>query len=286
MSGGLVRLLRVGPAGGERPCVRREDGVVVDVSSVVKDYDGSFWVDGGVDRVRAAAAEDLPVVDLEHARVGACVARPPKVVCIGLNYSDHAAESGLAVPAEPVVFLKASNTVVGPYDDVRIPRGSERTDWEVELAVVIGREARYLRDEAEALAAVAGYAVSHDVSERGFQFERGGQWVKGKSCETFNPLGPWLVTADEVADPQALALSLRLNGETMQHGSTADMIFPVAHVVRYLSQFMVLEPGDVINTGTPAGVGLARDRYLRAGDVTELEVTGLGTQRQRFVPAP
>jgi 2-keto-4-pentenoate hydratase/2-oxohepta-3-ene-1,7-dioic acid hydratase in catechol pathway len=190
------------------------------------------------------------------------------------------------VPTEPVVFYKASNTVVGPYDDVHIPRGSTKTDWEVELGVVIGREARYLEDEAAALDAVAGYTVSHDVSEREFQLERGGQWVKGKSCETFNPLGPWLVTPDEVADPQALSLSLSVNGEVMQDGSTADMIFSVAHVVWYLSQFMVLEPGDLINTGTPAGVGMARQRYLADGDVTELEVEGLGQQRQRFVPAP
>jgi 2-keto-4-pentenoate hydratase/2-oxohepta-3-ene-1,7-dioic acid hydratase in catechol pathway len=268
--------------------VLRPDGTVVDVSSVVDDYDAGFLADGGAARLRAALADGarLPVVDVSAERVGPCLPRPSKVVCIGLNYSDHAAESGLAVPAEPVVFFKAPNTVVGPYDDVRIPRGSERTDWEVELAVVVGREGRYLPDESAALDVVAGYAVSHDVSERTFQLERGGQWVKGKSCETFNPLGPWLVTADEIPDVQDLSLSLTLNGETMQSGSTADMIFSVAHIVWYLSQFMVLEPGDVINTGTPAGVGLARDRYLHAGDVTELEIAGLGRQRQRFVPAP
>lgn len=283
-----MRLLRVGPPGRERPCVMRPDGTVVDVSTLVGDYDAAFLSGGGVGRLRSALedGERLPVVELSAERVGPCVPRPSKVVCIGLNYSDHAAESGLAVPAEPVVFFKAPSTVVGPYDDVRIPRGSEKTDWEVELGVVIGREGRYLPDESAALDVVAGYAISHDVSERAFQLDRGGQWVKGKSCETFNPLGPWLVTADEVEDAQALPLSLSLNGETMQSGSTADMIFSVAHVVWYLSQFMVLEPGDVINTGTPAGVGLARDRYLRAGDVTELEIPGLGRQRQRFVPAP
>ena len=283
-----MRLLRVGEVGRERPCVFREDGTVVDVSSLVDDYDGAFLAGGGVDRLRDALADaaDLPEVDLAEGRVGPCVARPPKVVCIGLNYSDHAAESGQPVPQEPVVFFKAPNTVVGPYDDVRIPRGSEKTDWEVELAIVIGQEGRYLPDEAAALDIVAGYAISHDVSERAFQLERGGQWVKGKSCETFNPLGPWLVTPDEAGDVQGLSLSLSLNGETMQEGTTADMIFPVAHLVHYLSRFMVLEPGDVINTGTPAGVGMARQRYLRPGDVTELEVAGLGRQRQRFVPAP
>jgi 2-keto-4-pentenoate hydratase/2-oxohepta-3-ene-1,7-dioic acid hydratase in catechol pathway len=283
-----VRLLRVGEVGRERPCVFREDGTVVDVSSLVDDYDGAFLAGGGVDRLRDAltGAADLPEVDLAEERVGPCVARPPKIVCIGLNYSDHAAESGQPVPQEPVVFFKAPNTVVGPYDEVRIPRGSEKADWEVELAIVIGQEGRYLPDEAAALDIVAGYAISHDVSERAFQLERGGQWVKGKSCETFNPLGPWLVTPDEAGDVQGLSLSLSLNGETMQEGTTADMIFPVAHLVHYLSQFMVLEPGDVINTGTPAGVGMARQRYLRPGDVTELEIAGLGRQRQRFVPAP
>ena len=283
-----MRLLRVGEVGRERPCVFREDGTVVDVSSLVDDYDGAFLAGGGVDRLRDAltGAADLPEVDLAEERVGPCVARPPKIVCIGLNYSDHAAESGQPVPQEPVVFFKAPNTVVGPYDEVRIPRGSEKTDWEVELAIVIGQEGRYLPDEAAALDIVAGYAISHDVSERAFQLERGGQWVKGKSCETFNPLGPWLVTPDEAGDVQGLSLSLSLNGETMQEGTTADMIFPVAHLVHYLSQFMVLEPGDVINTGTPAGVGMARQRYLRPGDVTELEIAGLGRQRQRFVPAP
>ena len=283
-----MRLLRVGEPGRERPCVRREDGTVVDVSSLITDVDGGFLAGGGVERLRAdmSSRTDLPVVDVDAERIGPCVARPPKVVCIGLNYVDHAEESGQPVPTEPVVFFKAANTVVGPYDDVHIPRTSEKTDWEVELGIVIGSTARYLPDEAAATDVIAGYAVSHDVSERAFQLERGGQWVKGKSCETFNPLGPWLVTPDEVDDVQQLALSLTVNGETMQSGSTSDMIFSAAHVVWYLSQFMVLEPGDLINTGTPAGVGMARQQYLRAGDVTKLEVEGLGRQRQRFVPAP
>jgi len=209
-------------------------------------------------------------------------------VCIGLNYADHAAESGAALPAEPVVFMKDPATVVGPNDDVRIPRTSTKTDWEVELGVVIGATARYL-DRVEAAAAViAGYCVSHDVSERHFQLERGGQWDKGKSCETFNPMGPWLVTADEVPEPQTLALWLRVNGDVRQNGNTSNMIFPVLEVVHYLSQFMVLEPGDVVNTGTPAGVGLGMKppTYLRAGDVVELGVEGLGEQRQSFVTAP
>lgn len=284
-----MRLLRVGPQGQERPCVLREDGTVVDVSSEVDDYTADFFAGDGLSRLRTAVdSRELPAVDVDADRIGACVARPGKIICVGLNYRDHAAESGLPAPEEPVIFFKAPNTVVGPNDDVRVPRGSDKTDWEVELAIVIGAEGRYLADEDAALSIVAGYAVSHDVSERAFQLERGGQWVKGKSCETFNPLGPYLVTPDEVADVQALSLSLSLNGEKMQSGTTADMIFPVAHIVHYLSQFMVLEPGDVINTGTPAGVGMGQSpqRFLRAGDVTELEIDGLGRQRQLFVPAP
>jgi 2-keto-4-pentenoate hydratase/2-oxohepta-3-ene-1,7-dioic acid hydratase in catechol pathway len=284
-----MRLLRVGAAEAERPCVL-VDGVVRDVSGVVADYDGAFLADGGLGRLRSLVAESvdtLPEVD-PGERVGPPVRRPGKVVCIGLNYADHAAESGAERPSEPVVFMKDPSTVVGPCDDVRVPRGSEKTDWEVELGVVIGATARYLDSTEDAAGVIAGYCVSHDVSERHFQLERGGQWDKGKSCETFNPLGPWLVTADEVTDPQQLAIWLRVNGESRQQGSTSDMIFPVHEVVRYLSQFMVLEPGDVVNTGTPAGVGLGMKppSYLRAGDVVELGVEGLGEQRQRFVAAP
>ncbi|PZG15054.1 2-hydroxyhepta-2,4-diene-1,7-dioate isomerase [Nonomuraea aridisoli] len=248
------------------------------------EIDGAFLASGGVERVREALQRGaLPVVDAEGLRIGAPIARPGKIVCIGLNYRDHAAESGAEVPAEPVVFMKASNTMVGPYDDVLIPKGSVKTDWEVELAVVIGKEARYLGSREEALGVIAGYAVANDVSEREFQLERGGQWDKGKSCETFNPLGPWLVTPDEVGDPQDLPLRLWVNGEPRQDGTTKDMIFDVAEVVRYLSRFMVLEPGDVINTGTPAGVamGMPGQPYLRAGDVVELEIGGLGRQRQK-----
>jgi 2-keto-4-pentenoate hydratase/2-oxohepta-3-ene-1,7-dioic acid hydratase in catechol pathway len=284
-----MRLLRAGAAGAERPCVL-VDGVVRDVSGQVSDYDGAFLAGGGLDRLRAlvaAGVETYPVVD-PGERVGPPVRRPGKVVCIGLNYADHAAESGAATPAEPIIFLKDPSTVVGPNDDVRVPRRSEKTDWEVELGVVIGSTARYLDSTADAAGVIAGYCVSHDVSERHFQLERGGQWDKGKSCETFNPLGPWLVTADEVPDVQALALWLRVNGASRQDGSTSNMIFPVLEIVHYLSQFMVLEPGDVVNSGTPAGVGLGMrpPTFLRAGDVVELGVEGLGEQRQHFVTAP
>lgn len=278
-----MKLLRVGAPGAERPAVLDGTGVLRDLSGVVADIDGALLAGDGLDRVRAALdGGALPAVG-PGERIGPPVARPGKVVCIGLNYSDHAAETGAPLPAEPVVFLKAPSTVVGPDDRVLIPRRSTKTDWEVELAVVIGRTARYLDSRAEAMACVAGYAISNDVSEREFQLERGGQWDKGKSCETFNPLGPWLVTADEVADPQDLGLRLRVNGVTRQDGKTSDMVFGVAEVVRYLSWFMVLEPGDVINTGTPAGVALGQPDpkpYLREGDVVEVEIDGLGRQRQ------
>ncbi|RVX44390.1 2-keto-4-pentenoate hydratase/2-oxohepta-3-ene-1,7-dioic acid hydratase in catechol pathway [Nonomuraea polychroma] len=276
-----MKLLRVGPVGQERPAVLDEAGNLRDIGE--PEIDGAFLASGGVARVREALERgDLPAIDTEGLRVGAPIARPGKIVCIGLNYSDHAAESGLEAPAEPVVFMKAPNTMVGPYDEVLVPRGSVKTDWEVELAVVIGRQARYLESREEALGVIAGYAVSNDVSEREFQLERGGQWDKGKSCETFNPLGPWLVTADEVGDPQNLPMRLWVNGERRQDGDTKNMIFDVAEIVRYLSQFMVLEPGDVINTGTPAGValGMPGQPYLKAGDVMELEIEGLGRQRQ------
>ncbi|MEV0144156.1 MULTISPECIES: fumarylacetoacetate hydrolase family protein [unclassified Nonomuraea] len=276
-----MKLLRVGPVGQERPVVMDDAGNLRDIGE--PDIDGAFLASGGVARVREALERDeLPVVVGEGLRVGPPIARPGKIVCIGLNYSDHAAESGADVPAEPVVFMKASNTMVGPYDEVLVPRGSVKTDWEVELAVVIGKRARYLDGREEALDVVAGYAVANDVSEREFQLERGGQWDKGKSCETFNPLGPWLVTADEIPDPQSLALRLWVNDELRQDGDTKNMIFDVAEIVRYLSRFMVLEPGDVINTGTPAGVamGMPGQPYLRAGDVMELEIEGLGRQRQ------
>ncbi|MET8506213.1 fumarylacetoacetate hydrolase family protein [Streptomyces sp. NPDC004787] len=285
-----MKLLRVGPAGAERPALLDQDGTLRDLSALVEDIDGALLADGSaLDRIRAAlGAGVLPALDPAGLRIGPPVGRIGKVVCIGLNYHGHAAETGQATPAEPVVFLKAADTVVGPDDTVLVPRGSVKTDWEVELAVVIGRTARYLETDEEALAHVAGYAVAHDVSEREFQIERGGTWDKGKNCETFNPLGPWLVTADEVPDPQALGLRLWVNGELKQDGHTSDQIFPVARVVRYVSRFMTLYPGDVINTGTPAGVAMGQPEpkpYLRAGDVVELEVEGLGRQRQELKDA-
>ncbi|MEV8566757.1 fumarylacetoacetate hydrolase family protein [Streptomyces sp. NPDC051322] len=280
-----MKLLRVGTAGAERPALLDERGILRDLSGLVTDIDGDLLADeAALSRVRAAAAAGvLPAIEAEGLRTGPPVARIGKIVCIGLNYHDHATETGAAIPSEPILFMKAPDTVVGPDDTVLVPRGSAKTDWEVELAVVIGRTARYLGSAEEALGHVAGYAIAHDVSEREFQIERGGQWDKGKNCETFNPLGPWLVTADEVPDPQALPLKLWVNGELKQDGKTADQIFPVGEVVRYLSQFMTLYPGDVINTGTPAGVAMGQPEpkpYLRAGDVVELEIGGLGKQRQ------
>ncbi|GII77375.1 2-hydroxyhepta-2,4-diene-1,7-dioate isomerase [Sphaerisporangium rufum] len=277
-----MKLVRVGPRGAERPGVVAPDGRVLDLSSVTADIDGAFLAGDGLARARAALdAGELPPA-VPHERIGAPIARPGKIVCIGLNYSDHAEETGATPPAEPVVFLKASDTMIGPDDEVLVPRRSVKTDYEVELAVVIGRTARYLAGPEDAAGVIAGYAIANDVSEREFQIERGGQWDKGKSCETFNPLGPWLVTADEIADPQALGMRLWVNGELRQDGDTKNQIFGVHHVIWYLSQFMVLEPGDVVNTGTPAGVAMGRgpDAYLRAGDVVELEIDGLGRQRQ------
>jgi 2-keto-4-pentenoate hydratase/2-oxohepta-3-ene-1,7-dioic acid hydratase in catechol pathway len=277
--------MRVGPPGRERPAVLLPDGTAVDASPVAADYDTDFFAGGGLAAL-ARAVEDRRLEPLPanrvHGRLGPPIARPPKIVCVGLNYADHARESGQALPSEPSIFLKAPYTLVGPEDDVLIPRGSTKTDYEVELGVVIGRAARYLDDPSLAEEHVAGYCVSNDVSEREFQLERGGQWDKGKSCETFNPLGPWLVTPEEVGDPRRLQLTTRVDGDLRQDGCTKDMVFGVDYLVWYLSQFMVLEPGDLINTGTPAGVGLGMNppRYLRAGSVVELEISGLGRQRQ------
>jgi 2-keto-4-pentenoate hydratase/2-oxohepta-3-ene-1,7-dioic acid hydratase in catechol pathway len=280
-----MRLARLGPRGAEIPTVV-VDGTHLDLRPITPDIGPAFLADGGLEKVSAALAAGAlePLAGAADLRVGAALARPGKIVCIGLNYRDHAAETGAAIPDEPVVFMKDPSTVVGPFDEVLVPRGSTKTDWEVELGVVIGTTARYLASPDDALRHVAGYVLSHDVSEREFQLERGGQWDKGKSCETFNPLGGELVTADEIADPQDLRLQLSVNGVLRQDGTTADMVFPVAHVVWYLSQFMVLEPGDVINTGTPAGVamGIEGQPYLRAGDVVELAISGLGSARQTF----
>ncbi|WP_435822981.1 MULTISPECIES: fumarylacetoacetate hydrolase family protein [Micromonospora] len=276
--------MRIGPVGAERPVLF--DGTDhFDLSGVTADIDAAFLAGDPVARVRAAGP--LPRLDVTGERVGAPIARPGAVLCIGQNYAAHAAESGVAPPERPILFHKSPNTVVGPYDRVLIPRGSTRTDWEVELAVVIGRPARYLDSPADALAHVAGYAVANDVSERDYQFaDPGGQWAKGKSCETFNPLGPWLVTPDEVADPQALRLRSWVNGAPRQDSRTADMIFDVAYLIWHLSQFTVLEPGDLVNTGTPQGVALSgRFPYLAAGDVMEMEIDGLGRQRTALAPA-
>jgi len=275
-----MKYLRVGPAGAERP-VALVDGRHLDLSGVTADIDGAFLAAGGLSSEDAA---NLPEVDITGLRIGPPIARPGAVVCVGLNYAAHAAESGAQPPAQPVIFYKAPNTVVGPNDGILIPRGSAKTDWEVELAVVIGKTARYLSSPDEALGHVAGFARSNDVSEREFQIEvSGGQWSKGKSCETFNPLGPWLVTPDEVDLAGGLRLRSWVNGEPRQDSVTTDMIFDVGFLVWHLSQFMVLDPGDLLNTGTPQGVALSgRFPYLSPGDVVELEIDGLGRQRSEL----
>jgi 2-keto-4-pentenoate hydratase/2-oxohepta-3-ene-1,7-dioic acid hydratase (catechol pathway) len=284
-----MQLIRLGPIGAERPAVRAGDGTVYDVSSLTRDIDGAFLADDGITRVHdALTARTLPPLpDAATLRVGAPIARPQAVICIGQNYAAHAAESGSKPPAQPVIFFKHPNTVIGPYDEVMIPRGSHKTDWEVELAVVIGKRARYLDSPDEALSCVAGYTISNDVSERTFQRDdSGGQWSKGKCCETFNPLGPWLVPADEIPDPQNLRLRTFVNDEPRQDSTTKDMIFPVAYLIHHLSQFLVLEPGDIINTGTPQGVALSgRFPYLKPGDTMSLDITDLGTQRQHLTQA-
>lgn len=279
-----MRLLRVGDLGEERPAIMDADGVLRDLSGVVSDVAGASLLPESLAKLRRINPKDLPLV-AGKPRVGACVGNAGKFICIGLNYSDHAAESGMAVPAEPVVFMKATSAICGPYDDVMIPRGSEKTDWEVELGVVIGSPARYVTEQ-EALSHVAGYCVVNDVSERAFQLEGTGQWVKGKSADTFGPIGPWLVTTEEVPDPQALNLWLEVDGHRYQNGSTATMVFGVAYLISYLSRFMSLQPGDIISTGTPPGVGLGQKPpvYLRPGNVIRLGVEGLGEQRQRVVP--
>jgi len=286
-----MKLMRIGPVGEERAAVLVGDGVYVDVSDLESTYDEAFFASGRIADLPAVVLERVAagaVHELDGRRIGSPIARPHQVLCIGLNYSDHALETGQAVPDEPILFTKSPNTVVGPHDTVLIPRGSTKTDWEVELGIVIGTRCRYLADEQEAAAHIAGYVLVNDVSERAFQMERGGQWSKGKSAETFNPCGPWLVTPDEIDDVLGLSMWLDVNDERRQTGSTATMIFSPTYLVHYLSQFMVLEPGDLINTGTPPGVGLGMmpATYLVPGDVMELGVDGLGTQRQRLEAAP
>ncbi len=281
-----MKLLRFGAQGAEKPAVLDENGVIRDLSSVVGDIAGEALSADGIAQIAAVDLTKLPAVSAD-VRLGPCVAGTGKFICIGLNYADHAAESGMDVPPEPVVFMKATSAICGPNDPILIPRGSEKTDWEVELAVIIGKRAKYVREE-DAMDYVAGYAVTNDVSERSYQLERAGNWTKGKSCDNFGQLGPWLVTKDEVADPQNLGMWLSVNGKKMQDGSTKTMVYGVAHLVSYLSQFMSLMPGDVISTGTPPGVGmgLKPQQFLRAGDVVELGVEGLGTQRQDVIPDP
>jgi 2-keto-4-pentenoate hydratase/2-oxohepta-3-ene-1,7-dioic acid hydratase in catechol pathway len=278
-----LKLVRYGAPGKERPGIVDANGTIRDLSSVVPDIAGSALSPASLAKIAAVNLSELPAVDAS-VRLGSCVAQPGKFLCIGLNYSDHAAESGLAVPAEPVLFMKASSAICGPNDDVVIPRGSLKTDWEVELGVVIGTKAKYV-SEADALKHVAGYCVINDVSERAFQLEGTGQWVKGKSADTFGPTGPWLVTSEEVADPQALSMWLEVDGHRYQNGSTSTMVFGVAHLVSYVSRFMSLHPGDIISTGTPPGVGLGQKPpvYLKAGQVMRLGVDGLGEQRQTVV---
>ncbi|PRA66921.1 2-hydroxyhepta-2,4-diene-1,7-dioate isomerase [Ochrobactrum sp. MYb18] len=275
-----MKFLRYGETGQEKPGLLDADGTIRDLSAHVSDLSGAVLSPEALAKLGSLDVNALPKVE-GNPRLGPCVAGTGKFICIGLNYADHAAESGMAVPPEPVIFMKATSAIVGPNDDLLIPRGSEKTDWEVELGIVIGKTAKYVSED-DALDYVAGYCTLHDVSERAFQIERAGQWTKGKSCDTFGPTGPWLVTKDEVADPQNLGMWLKVNGETMQDGSTKTMVYGVRHLVSYLSQFMSLQPGDIISTGTPPGVGMGMKppRYLKAGDVVELGIEGLGTQKQ------
>ena len=278
-----MKLLRFGAPGQERPGLLDSSGRIRSLEGIVADVAYDALSNASLDRLRQLNVDSLPIVDGD-VRLGPCVGGTRKFLCVGLNYADHAAESGMTVPPEPVVFMKATSAICGPNDDVRIPRGSQKSDWEVELGVVIGERAKYVA-EADALNYVAGYCIVNDLSEREFQLERSGQWVKGKSCDTFGPLGPWLVTRDEVPDPQKLQLWLEVDGHRYQNGSTQTMVYGVAHLVSYLSQFMSLEPGDVVSTGTPPGVGLGLKppQYLRAGQTMRLGIEGLGEQRQTTV---
>jgi 2-keto-4-pentenoate hydratase/2-oxohepta-3-ene-1,7-dioic acid hydratase in catechol pathway len=278
-----MKLLRYGDSGREKPGVLDADGSIRDLSGVIGDLAGDVLLPDSIDRLSRLDRSALPRVGGE-ARLGPCVGRVGKFICIGLNYSDHAAESGMAVPAEPILFMKATSAICGPNDNVMIPRGSEKTDWEVELGIVIGKPAKYVA-EADGLSRVAGYCVVNDLSERAFQLEGTGQWVKGKSADTFGPIGPWLVTADEVPDPQNLELSLDVDGRTYQRGTTRNMIFSVAYLVSYISRFMSLQPGDIISSGTPPGIGMAQKppKYLRPGNRMRLGIGGLGQQNQLVV---
>lgn len=281
-----MKLIRFGAINHEKPGVLLADGTKIDVSAFGQDYDEVFFGSNGIDKLQewlGANKNSCPMV-ADNVRLGPPLARPSKIVCVGLNYAKHAAESGMDIPEEPVLFFKASSAIVGPNDSIVIPKGSEKTDWEVELAIVIGQKASYI-SEKDALRHVAGYVLHNDVSERAYQLERSGQWVKGKSCDTFAPIGPFIATPDEIGDPNNLNLWLTLNGAEMQNSNTSDFIFNIQHVVSYISQFMTLLPGDIISTGTPFGVGLGLTppRYLKAGDVVELGIEGLGVSKQTCI---
>lgn len=276
-----MKLMRVGPLGQEKPAILDADGAMRDLSGHIGDVEGAMLSDTTLEKLAALDLSALPTVPADR-RIGACVGNVGKFICVGLNYSDHAAESGMAIPTEPILFFKATTAICGPDDNVLIPRNSQKTDWEVELGVVIGKKAQYVA-EAEAMNHVAGYCLINDVSERAFQLEQGGQWVKGKSADTFGPIGPWMVTRDEVADPQNLHMWLEVDGKRFQDGNTSTMIFGVQHLVSYISQYMTLEPGDIISTGTPPGVGLGQKPpvYLKQGQEMRLGIQGLGEQRQK-----
>jgi len=280
-----MKLVRYGPPGREKPGIVDKDGKIRDLSRIVPDIAGEALSPSGLARIRRAKIDRLPLVK-GRPRLGACVGGTRHFIAIGLNYADHAAEAGAPIPKEPIIFSKAPSCVCGPNDNIVVPKGSTKLDWEVELGVVIGRRARYIAHEKDAFNYIAGYCVCNDVSEREFQLERSGQWMKGKGCETFGPIGPWLVTRDELKDPQNLGMWLTVNGETRQKGSTRTMVFGAAHIVWYCSQFFVMEPGDVITTGTPPGVGLGMKppQYLKAGDEIRLGIEGLGEQHQKVVP--
>jgi len=282
-----MKLIRFGNEGSVKPGLQLENNTRIDVSGFGEDYNENFFATDGISRLKKwleGNQESCPTVD-DNIRLAAPMARPSKIVCVGLNYAKHAAESGMAVPGEPVLFFKATSSIIGPNDNVMLPRGSEKSDWEVELALVIGKKTSYV-EESDAMDYVAGYVLHNDISERAFQLEREGQWVKGKSCDTYAPLGPFMTTKDEIADPHNLRLWLKLNGETLQDSNTSDFIFNIPKVVSYISEFMTLLPGDVISTGTPFGVGLGFNppKYLKAGDVMELGIDGLGISRQEVIP--
>jgi 2,4-didehydro-3-deoxy-L-rhamnonate hydrolase len=278
-----MKLVRFGKTENEKPGILNEQNERLDLSNYFEDWNSDFFATNGLEKLRSiiSSVHSLPKVPMKE-RWSSCVARPYKIICIGLNYYDHACESGMKIPEEPIIFMKATNTITGPYDNIYIPKNSTKTDWEVELGIIVGKEATYLNSINEANDFIAGFCISHDVSERAFQLERGGQWTKGKSCKSFNPLGPYMATTDEIQSVGQLEMELKVNNVIMQHGNTNKMIFNIYYIIWYLSQFMVLEPGDVISTGTPPGVGMGKNPpiYLSPGDIVELKIEGLGIQKQ------